>query len=175
MSVYSSMPTPPPAVQNFLMTNTQTDPCKLTMPPNVDSVYSSYLNAVSSWYNKNSDAWSSALSQCPAGYVTNTEVVEGHACTQGSGNSGNGGAKTTSAEQTKETGSSSGSGSGSSSGSGSGSGSGSSGSGSGSGSSNNNNNNNNNNNPGKNAGHRETGFIGAAVALAGFLGFAIAL
>lgn len=174
-ALITDMPTAAPAVTDFFVTATG-DPCSLSVPPSLKSAYSSYESAVHSWYTAHSVQWSSALAQCPDSDAF-TSDLSGSSCTADSGNSGsNGGgsgSKTTDSSDSQETGSGSGSGSKTSSGAGSAAATGGSGNGNGSGN-NNNNNGNGNGNAGKNAGHRDTGLAGAAVAIAGVLG-AVAL
>jgi len=175
-ALITDMPTAAPAVTDFFVTATG-DPCSLSVPPSLKSAYSSYESAVHSWYTAHSVQWSSALAQCPDSDAF-TSDLSGSSCTAAdSGNSGsNGGgsgSKTTDSSDSQETGSGSGSGSKTSSGAGSAAATGGSGNGNGSGN-NNNNNGNGNGNAGKNAGHRDTGLAGAAVAIAGVLG-AVAL
>jgi cobalamin biosynthesis Mg chelatase CobN len=174
-AVVTNMPTPPAALTEFAMSITETDPCSVTVPASLSSVYESYGSALSSWSAEYADDYSSALAQCPD-FATLTEGsgIDGPTCTDAgsSGNSGSGSAEPTDSsdsEDAEETGSGSGSGSATRTGSSSGSSS-TSGSNSGSGSSGSSNNNNNGGTGKKNAAHRETGFAGAAVALASFLG-----
>jgi cobalamin biosynthesis protein CobT len=181
-SVVTGMPTAPAALTEFAMTMTETDPCRVTVPASLSSVYESYGSALASWSAEHADEYSSALAQCPD-FATLTEGsgIDGPTCTD-AGDSGNSGSPeptgSSDDDGAEETGSGSGSGSatrtgsssGSSSTSGSNSGSGSSGGSSNNNSNNNNNDNNNGANGKKNAAHRETGFAGAAIALAGFLG-----
>ncbi|KAJ4292880.1 hypothetical protein N0V88_005540 [Collariella sp. IMI 366227] len=161
-AVITLMPTSPTELNEFYATMSDggdADPCKITYPPPVESAFSSYMSEISSWWGENSDEFSAALSKCPEGQSTEYDLQAVLTC-DGSENGagGAGAATTTSADKPAETGGSTG------------------GTDSGSGSGNDNNNNNNNNNGGdKNAAHRETGFMGAAVALAGVLGAVIAL
>ncbi|KAK4125614.1 hypothetical protein N657DRAFT_631876 [Parathielavia appendiculata] len=178
MSLVTDMPTPPAALTELSVT----DPCSVTIPPSLESAYSSYMSEVSSWNAEHADEYSSALALCPD-LPTITDSGDIAECTDSAGNSGSPTAGSSSdsdsgdAEET-DSGSTSGSGSATRTGSGASAGatstSGSS-SGSGSGSSGSSNNNNNNNSNGGSSGkpsaaHRETGFVGAAVALAGFIG-----
>lgn len=174
-SLITAMPTPPPAV------DITGDPCTFTVPKSLESAYSSYQSAITSWYTAHSSQWSSALAQCPDSDAFTSDLDSASSCTAvnnsgNSGSNGDSGSKTTDSSDSQETGSSSGSGSGASSRSSSGAsptatgGSNSSGSGSGSSSGSG----NGNGNAGKNAAHRDTGLAGAAVAIAGVLG-AVAL
>ncbi len=179
-SLITGMPTPNSVVTAFVAT--ATDFCNISLPPSVESAYSSYESAISSWYGAHSKEWSSALAKCPssaAAGITGSGGDGSDPCATATGNGGNSGSKTTAAGGSKSTssGSSDDSGSGSSSSaanpaassgsssSGSGSGTGTSGSGSSSASSGA----AGTSATGKSAAHRETGFAGAAIALAGFL------
>ncbi|KAH6635007.1 hypothetical protein B0J18DRAFT_35983 [Chaetomium sp. MPI-SDFR-AT-0129] len=66
-TVTSGMPGFPTEVASFYLTQTETDPCKVTPPPAVESKLSSYQAAASSWFNENGEAYSSAISKCPGG------------------------------------------------------------------------------------------------------------
>lgn len=63
--VTSGMPTFPTELVSFYMTQTETDPCKVTPPPAVQSKVESYEAAASSWFNEHGDAYSSAIDKCP--------------------------------------------------------------------------------------------------------------
>ncbi|KAL2020431.1 hypothetical protein VTK56DRAFT_8397 [Thermocarpiscus australiensis] len=151
MSLVTAMPTPAPQLTSFFAAQTVTDACSFSIPDSLSPAFNSYTSEYSSWMADHGDDFSSALSQCPE----YSSLYDGGAslpsCTQGGSDSGgnNGGDKTTDAAGSGATGSSSGSGNGN------GNGSGSSSSG--------------------NAAPRETGFVGAAVAAAGFLGVVAAL
>lgn len=67
-SLLASVPTPPPAlVSAFTSAGIDDigDACTYTPPPNLAAPYSSYASAVSSWYGANGDRVSSALKDCP--------------------------------------------------------------------------------------------------------------
>lgn len=147
LSAYGSVPTPPPELVSFYATHTPTDACDTgSIPATLSPVYQTYESSIFSWFTAHSSAIYSALSQCPA-YTSN--IAQSPVCTSalpGAGGAGSGPAATTTAAGSGATGA------------GSGSGSGSSGS-----------------TATKNAGPKETGFVAAAVAAAGFIGAIAAL
>jgi hypothetical protein len=133
-SAYDGVPTQPPAIVSFFATQTETDPCKFTVPSSLEGVYLSWQSAASSFFAERGPEITAAVSRCPslADTVTTGSIAT---CTDSSSSGSNN-------------------------------------------NDNNDNNNNNNNNNGStkpNAGHRETGFAGAAVAAAGFLAVVAAL
>lgn len=170
MSIYSSLPTPPPEILSWEQTATFDDPCSITVPGSISAAFSSYESEALSWYTAHSSELDAALSQCPQ-----YSSVAGGAgdsappvCTGGTG-SGVGGsgagattttdsagqasttttAKTSGTTNTGSAGTSSGASSTTSAGAAS--------------------------TQSKNAGPRETGFVAGAVAVAGFLGVVAAL
>lgn len=182
MSIASDMPTPPAALMSFAATNTQTDPCSITLPPDVESAISSYGQEAQSWFSENEDDFSSVIEDCPdvaSIYSSASAAIEAAAlptCAGGSGDNGssdNGGSNDDGSNDDGSNGDSS-------------NGDGSNGDGSNDGSNDSNDSNtdgndneggNNNGNDsgsddsnGENAGARPTAFVGAAVAAAGFLG-----
>lgn len=172
MSIATELPPPPAEYGNFIVTQTETDPCSITLPSTLEASMSSYVSVVSSWFSASSDHWSSAMSQCPD-LATLTDDIDLPECTgkTDSGNTGSGGSSmTTDSPGSQETGSSSDSDSDS--------GSSSTGITKGNGPTATTGNGNSNGtitggNSGPTetgAGHRETAFTGAAIAIAGFLG-----
>lgn len=173
MSLYSSLPTPPPQLVSWEQTASVTDLCSISIPSSLSSAFSSYETEASSWYSDHSSAIDAALSACPqyssaaasmcsvttggAGGGTATTTGGGNMTTTGSGASGTRMATTTG--QTTGTTSSAAS---KSSGGASHSGSGTSGATAAASST-------------HNAAPRETGFVAGAVAVAGFLGVVAAL
>ena len=172
-SIATTLPTPGPEIVSFVATYTD-DMCSFTVPASLSSAFKSYEGAFSSWLTANAPKLSSAIEQCPQ-YSTLYDGLSDASCTGATGNSGSGGSQTTGAsgsESTASSGSSSvapvvssgsniGSGSGSGSGSGAGNGTATTAATATSTS--------------KNAGQRETGLAGAALAFAGFLGVVAAL
>ncbi|KAF7554248.1 hypothetical protein G7046_g6868 [Stylonectria norvegica] len=65
LDVYSSVPTPPAAIVDDIEKHPQTDPCSFSTPASLSKQYASYSSEVMSWYSKNEDKISSALSECP--------------------------------------------------------------------------------------------------------------
>ncbi|KAF4340183.1 infection structure specific [Fusarium beomiforme] len=66
LSVYKTLPTPPPAIVSDLTEHPQTDPCSFSTPASLSKEYASYSSQVVSWYSKNEGEIKSALSECPA-------------------------------------------------------------------------------------------------------------
>lgn len=177
MSIYSSLPTPPPQLVDWEETASITDPCSITIPASVSAAFSSYESEALSWYTQHSSEIFSALSQCPqyssvaaggggapavcTGHAGGAGVGGGSATTTGGGDDTTtstdaaGKASTTTTPKTTGTASPTGSKS---------SGSGSSATSAGAAST-----------KSTNAGPRETGFVAGAVAVAGFLGVVAAL
>ncbi|KAK3985491.1 hypothetical protein QBC44DRAFT_335101 [Cladorrhinum sp. PSN332] len=86
--VLKEVPTPPPAIMTFALTQTATDPCEVNIPKSLSSAYSSYASVLEKWYSTASDDLSSALKQCP-GYETLTEGLDTPTCaTAGPGKGG---------------------------------------------------------------------------------------
>ncbi|EAQ87785.1 predicted protein [Chaetomium globosum CBS 148.51] len=139
-SAYKGMPTPPPELQSFYMTQTQTDFCSMTYPASLQPVVSSFQSAGSSWAAANSAKVSSAMSKCPD-MASLTNDIQLPSCTGGTDSSNSGG----SSDGNDDTSG-------------------------GSDNDNDNNNNNSNSDSDENAGHRNTGVAGLAVAAAAFIG-----
>ncbi|KAH8911170.1 hypothetical protein BR93DRAFT_964984 [Coniochaeta sp. PMI_546] len=170
LSIYSSLPTPPPAIVSWEESATFTDPCSITIPASISAEFSSYESQALSWFTAHSSELYSALSQCPqyssvaggAGDSAPPVCTAGTGGGSGSG-SGSGAGTTTTTDasttttKTSGTTSATGSGSGSSAGSSSTTSAGAA------------------STQSKNAGPRETGFVAGAVAVAGFLGVVAAL
>jgi uncharacterized membrane protein YgcG len=157
-SLYSTVPTPPPELVKYEESNPPTDPCTYSVPNSLTSQFTSYEMAVRSWYDQHSSEFISALSACPqfssltdAGPSVCTTPAVGGGGSGGSGGQGGGGAKTTA-----------------NGGSGSGGGGRAGDTATGAGAT-------GATGTSKNAGARETGFVAAAVAAAGFLGAVAAL
>ncbi|KAB5513086.1 hypothetical protein GE09DRAFT_637596 [Coniochaeta sp. 2T2.1] len=174
MSVYSSLPTPPPEILSWEESNTIADPCSITVPASLSSAFSSYESQALSWFSEHSDALEDALSNCPlySSLVPGDGDAPVDVCTEGSGGRGGGGQVTTTKEEgdddntkitdavgttTRTTGRTTGTGT-TSTPTGSGTGAGQVAS-----------------TQSGNVGPRETGFVAGAVALAGFLGVVAAL
>lgn len=66
LSAYKDVPTPPSAIVSDLLDHPQTDACHFTTPASLSKQYKSYSSEVMSWYSKNENEISSALSVCPA-------------------------------------------------------------------------------------------------------------
>lgn len=154
LSIYSGAPTPPPEVISWETASPITDPCQtLVIPGSISAAFSSYESAAVSWYSAHSSEIFSALSQCPQYSAVATAGAGGGAapplCTNGAGGGGAGGATVTNTQNagTITTGTSTATTTGNAAG----------------GSST------------KNASPRETSFVGAAIAAAGFLGVVAAL
>lgn len=167
MSIYSSLPTPPPEILSWEQTATFDDPCSITVPGSISAAFSSYESEALSWYTAHSSDLDAALSQCPqySSVAGGSGDSAPPVCTGGSGVGGSGAgattttdsagqvSTTTTAKSSSGTGTSAGAGSGASSTTSAGAASTQS----------------------KNAGPRETGFVAGAVAVAGFLGVVAAL
>ncbi|KAM7197228.1 infection structure specific protein [Rhypophila sp. PSN 637] len=84
VSLYSSLPTPPPEVVNL---TPPTDPCApFTPPPSAAAPYSSFSSEVVSWWGEHSSDIISALSSCPQvtalpGAGDAISSIEGAICT----------------------------------------------------------------------------------------------
>lgn len=62
----TDMPTPAAAFGDWAADQAdETDACKVSLPNSLTSAFSSYSRAASSWWAANSNAWTSALSDCP--------------------------------------------------------------------------------------------------------------
>ncbi|KAB5555090.1 infection structure specific protein [Coniochaeta sp. 2T2.1] len=173
MSIYSSLPTPPPEIFSWEEANTITDPCSITIPASLSSAFSSYESEALSWFSEHSAEIEDALSDCPL--YSSLAPGDGDApvdvCTERVG--GGGGQVTTTREEgddddTKTT-DAAGTTTRTTAGRTTGTGTTSTPTGSGTGA-------------GQvastqsgNVGPRETGFVAGAVALAGFLGVVAAL
>ncbi|KAJ9137768.1 hypothetical protein NKR19_g8101 [Coniochaeta hoffmannii] len=174
MSIYSSLPTPPPEILSWEESATFTDPCSVSVPASLSSAFSSYEDEALSWYTQHSSEIFAALSQCPELSSIASGAAGGDApvctadATAGPGGAGSGpttdaedtttttsggaaATTTTSSQRTTGTGTTS-SRTGSSTTS-----SGAAATATG------------------NAGHRETAFLAGAAAVAGFLGVVAAL
>ncbi|CAK7266392.1 hypothetical protein SEPCBS57363_002065 [Sporothrix epigloea] len=64
-SVYGSMPTEPAALDSYIETASITDPCAFSLPSSISSIAKSYGSELEKWYESNSAAIASALSECP--------------------------------------------------------------------------------------------------------------
>jgi hypothetical protein len=137
-TAYKGMPTPPPALMSFYVTQTQTDPCSMTLPASLQSAYSSMQSAAASWFEANGDAVSSAMEKCPD-MASLTNDIQLPTCTD-AGNSGNTSGGSSSGEANDDTSGGS------------------------------DNDNDNDSDSDENAGHRNTGVAGLAVAAAAFIG-----
>lgn len=171
LSVVTSAPTPAPEYISWAATVSVTDPCHFSVPASLSSAFSSYESAAVSWYSAHSSELASALSKCPqyssvaGGGATPTDF-----CTSGGGGAGltsadagttgtmttEAGAGTTGgAETTAAAGTTGAAGTTDASGSMTSSAASTSAT--------------------PNAGHKENGLVGVAVAAAGFLGVIAAL
>ncbi|KAK4103398.1 hypothetical protein N658DRAFT_484351 [Parathielavia hyrcaniae] len=138
--------------------------CTMTVPPALESVYSSYMSEYSSWHAENGDAFSSAMAMCPELPGVDADDTE---CTETAGDNAGGptGSPDSDSGDAEETGSGSESDMAAPTGTGTAAEAGASatstaGSGSAGGSG-----------SGTSGAHRDMGIVGgAAVALAGFLG-----
>ncbi|TPX11758.1 uncharacterized protein E0L32_007495 [Thyridium curvatum] len=166
VSVYSSIPTPPPELASYEAAHPPTDPCSYSVDDSIKPVFSSYESQVISWAKQHEGELSSALSKCPQ-YAS--LATEANICTTaiGGGAGGSGGsasAKTTDSSKTSSAGAG-----GSSSAAGGKSGSSSSSTGAtptgAAGSS----------STSKAAAAQETGFVAAVIAAVGFVGAVAAL
>ncbi|KAK4222964.1 hypothetical protein QBC38DRAFT_65140 [Podospora fimiseda] len=99
--VLKSVPTPPPAILTFAITQTATDPCDVVIPKTLSSVYSSYGSVLAKWYATAGDSVTSALKQCP-GYEELTQGLDVPLCT-GGGPGGIGGGNADAASTTTTT------------------------------------------------------------------------
>lgn len=170
-SVMTATPTIPSILTAFFESQT-VDVCSISVPKQFQSAYTSYESAIRSWYTAHSAQLSSALSACPdaerltdgldstctgaapggnSGSEATATESEDEKATSTLGKTGAGSASTT-ASSPGATGAGSGAGPGSGNGNGAGSGTGA-----------------------KSAGNRETGVLGAAIAIAGFLGVVVML
>ncbi|KAH6632107.1 hypothetical protein F5144DRAFT_602854 [Chaetomium tenue] len=132
-SAYKGIPTAPPELQSFYMTQTQTDFCSMTYPASLQSAVSSFQSAGSSWAAANSANINSALSKCPD-MASLTNDIQLPSCTGGTDSSNSGGSSDGPANDDTSGGSDSDS------------------------------------DKDENAGHRNTGVAGLAVAAAAFIG-----
>ncbi|CAK7566081.1 MAG: hypothetical protein SEPTF4163_004015 [Sporothrix epigloea] len=64
-SVYDTMPTEPAALDSYIETASITDPCGFSLPSSISSIAKSYGSELEKWYETNSAAIASALSECP--------------------------------------------------------------------------------------------------------------
>jgi len=145
-AIASSMPTPPPELYSWAVTQTETNPCKVTnYPAEIEEAFEDYASTMTSWWSAYSKEHSDAMSKCPQ-IASIYDESQNYICTKD-------GSQTTPASAQVT------------SGSGSDSGSGSSGSSS----------KDDDQDAGTGAGHRETATVGLAVVLAGFLAAVAAL
>ncbi|OIW28661.1 hypothetical protein CONLIGDRAFT_389627 [Coniochaeta ligniaria NRRL 30616] len=161
LSIYSSLPTPPPEILSWEQTAAFTDPCSISIPASIAPAFSSYESEALSWFTAHSSELFSALSQCPQ----ESSAVGGSTpdiCTGGAGGGGGAGKTTTTdaagnaGTTTKGTGTTAAAtGSAGTAGTSTGAGAAAS--------------------THSNAGPRETGFVAGAVAVAGLLGVVAAL
>lgn len=67
-SLVTDMPTPPPALESWALTetglDTVTDECSFSVPASVSSDYAAYSSALLSWYDAHTSEFSSAVAQC---------------------------------------------------------------------------------------------------------------
>ncbi|KXX77999.1 hypothetical protein MMYC01_205166 [Madurella mycetomatis] len=161
MSIATDMPTPPSEIMSFAMTATETDPCSITLPPNVESAISSYAQEAQSWFSENESEFSSVMEDCPdvaSIYSSASAALESAAlptCDGGSGN--NGGSDSGSSNDDNNDDSNN-------------NGDDNTGGDDNEGGNDNSNSNDSGNEDDESAGARPTGFVGAAIAVAGFLG-----
>lgn len=160
VSLYSSLPTPPPELISYETEHPQTDPCSFSVPDSLTSAFSSYETAVSSWANDHMSDISSALSACPAA-SSYSSLTDLGSCSTGAGKATGTGDINITAATTQSGGDVTGTPGGDNGSNGGNGGNGSSGSGGSSVS--------------KAAAPRETGFVAGAIAAAGFLGAVAAL
>ncbi|KAK3294540.1 uncharacterized protein B0H64DRAFT_433680 [Chaetomium fimeti] len=142
-SVYKGMPTPAPALVSFYATQTQTDPCKMTLPPAVESAQSSLQSAASSWLAANGDGIASAAEKCPD-LASLTGNIELPSCTDGASSGNTSGDDADDADDSSDDSSESNDDSEA--------------------------NDDTDSDSDENAGHRDTGLAAAAVAIAAFVG-----
>ncbi|KAK4169916.1 hypothetical protein QBC43DRAFT_365532 [Cladorrhinum sp. PSN259] len=181
-AVLKDVPTPPAAIVSFAVTQTETDPCSVSIPNSLTSAYSSYSSALQSWFSTKSDSLTNALKVCP-GYEDLVSSYEAPTCaTAGPSKGGSGGGKggsddttttvTTAASVPANTTKAGGAGATTTPAASSGSGSSGSGQQQQGGS---NNNNSNNNTPAQGAASSLNGLTAATVLMAGVLGVAAVL
>ncbi|TLS29827.1 hypothetical protein PpBr36_01192 [Pyricularia pennisetigena] len=65
ISISKTLPTPGVDLLSALASNTETNPCSITVAASVSDKFNSYTSTVRSWYSSNSAAINSVLSQCP--------------------------------------------------------------------------------------------------------------
>ncbi|KAI6359176.1 hypothetical protein MCOR25_007146 [Pyricularia grisea] len=65
VSISKGLPTPGADLLSALASNTETNPCSITVPASVSDKFNSYTSTIRSWYSSNSAAINSVLSQCP--------------------------------------------------------------------------------------------------------------
>lgn len=67
-SLVTDMPTPPPALESWALTETDldtvTDECSFSVPASVSSDYAAYSSSLLSWYDAHTSEFSSAVAQC---------------------------------------------------------------------------------------------------------------
>lgn len=164
VSVYSSIPTPPPELVSYEAAHPPTDPCSYSVDDSIKPVFSSYESQVISWAKQHEGELSSALSKCPQ-YAS--LATEANICTTAIGGAGGSGgsasAKTTGSSKTTSAGAG-----GSSSAAGGKSGSSSSTGATPTGAA-------GSSSTSKAAAAQETGFVAAVIAAAGFVGAVAAL
>lgn len=64
-SVYSSSPTPPPEIFSYGLDHPLTDWCNYSVPSSLETMFSSYESAVSSWVQVNVRTINALASSCP--------------------------------------------------------------------------------------------------------------
>lgn len=116
-SLVTNIPTPPADVASFVATQTDSDPCSVSIPNSLTSEYSSWTSQVLSWYSASAEGpISSAAAQCPSltdGGSNSTDIgvcttdvavgsgTPGTSETSGTTSTGGGGAASASATTTR--------------------------------------------------------------------------
>ncbi|KAK3352539.1 hypothetical protein B0T25DRAFT_542207 [Lasiosphaeria hispida] len=104
LSVYSTIPTPPPSLIDFGESASLVNPCSFTVPASLSSDFEKYESEMSSWASVNGPQISSALGECPEYSSLIDQVPE--VCTTRDADddtSVNEGATSTSGESSSET------------------------------------------------------------------------
>jgi hypothetical protein len=81
--VLTDMPTGPAAITSWLIENGgNMDACDFSIPSDIADDFIEYQSSIIEWYSSASDAWESALSQCPAYIIASaTDAVAVPECT----------------------------------------------------------------------------------------------
>ena len=163
-ALLTSLPTPPADLASALATVTITDVCSYSIPASLSAPLASYESSLVSWASAHDAELSSAVSLCPdlsSSFQSIDDLTEGCATqTSGGSASATGSGSVTTTPTTTGSGSGSGGGGGSGTTGGGSGGSGTTGGGSGGAST---------TRSSSAGGARETAFVGAAMAAAGFL------